>query len=100
MFLWHYHNDNPPAPPVETALTLRGLLAARVSVQHYRVDKEHGDAYAARHGLAPASIGAQQAALEQAGPLLAAPAWVSTQNGWAVLHFALPRQGVLLLRLG
>jgi len=44
-------------------------------------------------------LGAQQAALEQAGPLLAAPAWVSTQNGWTVLHFALPRQSVSLLRL-
>lgn len=84
MLVWHYHNDNLPAPPAEIALTLRVLSAARALVQHYRVDNEHGNAYAAWQALgSPQQVsGSSQAALEQAGPppLLAAPAWVSTQN--------------------
>ncbi|TPG66621.1 GH39 family glycosyl hydrolase [Hymenobacter nivis] len=103
VLVWNYHNDDLPAPPAEIALTLRSLPATRALVQHYRVDAAHGNAYAAWQALgSPQQVsGPQQAALEQAGqlPLLAAPAWVSTQNGQAVVHFALPRQGVSLLRL-
>ena len=103
VLVWHYHNDDLPAPPAAVALTLRGLPAGRVLVQHYRVDQTHGNAYAAWQQLgSPQTVSpAQRAALEKAGQLalLDSPAWVSTQNGQAALPFSLPRQGVSLLRV-
>jgi xylan 1,4-beta-xylosidase len=102
VLVWNYHNDDLPAPPAEVALTLQGLTPGQALVQHYRIDSEHSNAYTAWQALgSPQAVTpAQHTALAQAGQLaeLTSPAWVSTQNGQAVLHFTLPRQGVSLLR--
>ena len=103
VLVWNYHNDDLPAPPTEVALTLQGLAPEKALMQHYRIDKEHSNAYTAWQALGspPVVSAPQRLALEQAGQLaeFTSPAWVSTKDGQAVLHFALPRQGVSLLRL-
>ncbi|MFD1466756.1 beta-xylosidase [Hymenobacter caeli] len=103
VLVWHYHNDVLPAPAAAVELTLQGLPAQRALVQHYRVDETHSNAYTLwqQQGSPQTVTGPQRAALEQAGQLalLAPPARVSTKGGRTVLRFALPRQGVSLLRL-
>jgi xylan 1,4-beta-xylosidase len=103
VLVWNYHNDALPAPPAEVELTLQGLATAKAQVQHYRIDEEHSNAYTAWQAQgSPQQVSAtQRATLEEAGQLaqLTAPASVSLQNGQTVLHFALPRHGVSLLRL-
>jgi xylan 1,4-beta-xylosidase len=72
-----------------------------VTMQHFRIDKEHSDAYAVWQQMnSPAEPTPEQyAKLEQAGQLAAmGPAeTVSVQDGKATLHFALPRQAVSFL---
>jgi xylan 1,4-beta-xylosidase len=103
IMVWNYHNDDLPAPPAEIELTLRGVAAEKALLQHYRIDQEHSNSYAAWQALgSPQQVSpAQRATLAQAGQLalLTSPSWVSAKNGNAVLHFTLPRQGVSLLRL-
>ena len=103
VLVWNYHNDALPAAPAEVVLTLRGLAAHQALLQHYRIDEDHSNAYAAWQALGSPQppTPAQQAALAQAGQLtlLTSPSWITTQDGQAVLHMTLPRQGVSLLRL-
>jgi xylan 1,4-beta-xylosidase len=103
VLLWNYHNDDLPAPAADLDLALQGLPTGQALLQHYRIDQAHSNSYAVWQGMSsPQSpTAAQQATLVQAGQLalLTSPAWISTQQGRAVLHVSLPRQGVSLLRL-
>ena len=103
VLVWNYHNDDLPAAPSEVELTLLGVPAGTAQLQHYRIDDEHSNAYAAwqRMGSPVQVSAAQRVALEQSGQLalLAPPSRISSKNGQAVVHFTLPRQGVSLLRL-
>ena len=103
VLVWNYHNDDLPAAPSEVELTLLGVPAGTAQLQHYRIDDEHSNAYAAwqRMGSPVQVSAAQRVALEQSGQLalLAPPSRISSKNGHAVVHFTLPRQGVSLLRL-
>jgi xylan 1,4-beta-xylosidase len=103
ILVWNYHNDDLPAPSTEVELVLQHLPAATASVQQYRVDTEHSNAYTAWQAMgSPQQVtDTQRTALAQAGQLalLTSPTWISTKNGQAVLHLTLPRQGVSLVRL-
>jgi xylan 1,4-beta-xylosidase len=103
ILVWNYHNDDLPAPSAEVELVLQHLPAATASVQQYRVDTEHSNAYTAWQAMgSPQQVSdTQRTALAQAGQLalLTSPTWISTKNGQAVLHLTLPRQGVSLVRL-
>ena len=103
VLVWNYHNDDLPAAASEVEIMLQGIPAASAQLQHYRIDTDHSNSYTAWQAMgSPAQPAAsQRIALEQAGQLaeLTSPSSVSTKNGQAVLHFALPRQGVSLLRL-
>ena len=72
-------------------------------LQHYRIDKDHSNAYEAWKKMgSPQNVTDEQyKQLEQAGQLqlLNSPEWINTANGEVVIHFSLPRQGVSLLRL-
>ncbi len=103
VLVWNYHNDDLPAAASPVELTLRGLPTARPTLQHYRIDAEHSNAYAAwlKMGSPQQVSAAQRTSLQQAGQLapLTPPGPVQTQNGQTVVSFLLPRQGVSLLRL-
>jgi xylan 1,4-beta-xylosidase len=103
VMVWNYHDDDLAAPAAPVSLSIRGIPARRVLVHHYRIDETHSNAYAAwlRMGAPQQVSKSQYAELERAGKLelLDAPRWVETKNGVAALDFALPRQGVSLVRL-
>jgi xylan 1,4-beta-xylosidase len=103
VLLWHYHDDDVPGPEAAVDLTLTGLPLARgeVRVQHYRIDENHSNSYAAwkRMGSPIAPTEPQYAELEAAGKLarMEGPATLRVERGRATLPLALPRQAVSLL---
>ncbi len=49
VLVWHYHDDDLPGPDAAVELSLRGIpdRAGSVLVQHYRIDRDHSNAYEA-----------------------------------------------------
>jgi xylan 1,4-beta-xylosidase len=103
VLVWHYHDDDLPAPAAEIDLAVRGLPAARVLLDHYRVDGEHSNSFEAwkKMGSPQTPADEQYRQLERAGQLqlLGSPEWRSAASGEVRVRFALPRQGVSLLAL-
>lgn len=103
VLVWNYHDDNLPAPPAEVELTIAGLPDVRPTLTHLRVDGDRGNAYARwlRMGSPQPPSEAQYRELESAGKLamLGEPRPVEVRNGHVAVTFALPRQGVSLVRL-
>ncbi|UFH52086.1 GH39 family glycosyl hydrolase [Spirosoma sp. KNUC1025] len=103
VMVWHYHDDNLPAPDAPVSIQLRGLPNQNVLLQHYRIDKQFSNSYEAwkKMGSPKTPTAEQIVELEKAGQLqlLTSPEWISVKNGEATLNFPLPRQGVSLLRL-
>ena len=105
VLVWHYHDDDVPGPDAAVALALDGLPPdlSRVELEHFRIDEDHSNAFAAwkRMGSPQAPTPEQYARLEQAGQLaaLGPPERLPVSQGTALLQFALPRQAVSLLVL-
>lgn len=105
VLVWNYDRDDVPGPDAEVRLAVAGLpdQARRVLVEHYRIDGEHSNAYAVwkRMGSPQQPAKEQYAELERAGQLqlLDSPRWIPAKGGSAELSFALPRQGVSLVRI-
>ena len=105
VMMWHYHDDDVPGPDADVALTLAGLPASatRARIARYRVDGEHGNAYAEwrRMGAPIAPNDAQYQRLLGAARLdsLSTDAPRRLATGELALRFRLPRQGVSLVVL-
>lgn len=103
VMVWNYHDDNKIAGASPVRLQLNGLTAKRVQVQHYRIDQEHSNSYEVwkKMGSPQKPTAEQIAVLESAGQLqtLTSPQWVNVEKGKIQLDFALPAQGVSLLKI-
>jgi xylan 1,4-beta-xylosidase len=105
VLVWHYHDDDVAGADAAITLTINGLprSAKIASVNHYRVDGDHSNSYAAWKRLGSPAAPAQPvyAELEKAGQLgtLAPPQDIHVTRGTATLTFTLPRQGVSLIEL-
>ena len=106
VLLWHYHDEDGPAPEARIRLELSGLppALAAVEVEHYRMDERHSNAHALWKDMgSPQELASDaRARLEQAGHLqLLGPRTTARVAGGALaLTFALPLQAVSLVRLG
>jgi len=106
VMVWHYHDDDLPGPEAEVALTLNKLPLAdgSVKLQHFRIDENHSNAFAAwkRMGSPQQPTPEQYAQLEKAGQLatLGDTETIRVADGQATLRFGLPRQAVSLLQFG
>jgi len=103
VLVWNYHDDDLPGPAAEVELRIEGLPGGRPTLTHYRVDRDHSNAYEAWKSMGspqPPSSG-QYAELEKAGQLqmLAPPERVAVDEGRLIVKFSLPRQGVSLVKL-
>ncbi len=102
VMVWNYHDDNVPAPAIPVTVQVEGLSAGPVLLHHYRIDREHSNAYEAWKAMGSPQNPApeQYAALERAGQLqlLTSPEWIHATGGETAIDLLLPRQGVSLLR--
>jgi xylan 1,4-beta-xylosidase len=105
ILLWNYHDDDVPVPAAPLDLAVSGLPvdAIRGLLEHFRVDSGHSNAFAAWKDLgSPQSPSVSEYERLQASgqlQLLNSPAWIEIQQGAVHLQFALPRQGLSLVRL-
>jgi xylan 1,4-beta-xylosidase len=105
ILIWNYHDDELPASAAPVELTIEGLPpdAKRALSEHFRIDAHHSNSFTAWKEMgSPQSLSpVQYEQLEAAGQLqlLSSPAWISIAERVAHLQFALPRQGVSLIRI-
>ncbi|MCX6218512.1 beta-xylosidase [Spirosoma sp.] len=103
VMVWNYHDDNVQGPGSSVSLTLNGLTAKKVWVQHYRIDQQFSNSYEVwkKMGSPKAPTAEQVAELEKAGQLqlLTSPIWVTIEKGVLTMPFQLPRQGVSLVKV-
>lgn len=96
ILLWHYHDDDVPAPAAEVHLSVDGVHGS-LHGRLWRVDETHGNAFRTWRAMGspvrPSQ--AQVAALVKASRLI--PERVSLPS--RTLEITLPRQGVTLLEL-
>ena len=103
VLLWNYHDADVPAMPAQVHLAVDGLDGKRVTVNEFRMDAEHSNAYRIWLQMgSPAHPDAEQmvrlqkaAALEETVTGHA----VRVRSGKAALSTILPRQAVVLIRL-
>jgi xylan 1,4-beta-xylosidase len=102
---WHYHDDDVAGPEAEIELTLDHLPSGsgEAKLQHFRIDEENSNAFAAwkRLGSPQQPTPEQYARLATAGRLaaLGTTETIRVQDGKAMVQFKLPRQAVSLLQL-
>ncbi len=101
--VWNYHDEEATAldSPVELKLTGVPATVKRVRLVHYRIDRDHSNAYTVwkQMGSPPAPTPEQTAQLQAAGQLqtLGSPRWIANEAGTVEVKFSLPRQAVSLL---
>lgn len=105
ILIWNYHDDDISIAPSQVELQVNGLPAAgqRASVEHFRIDDQHSDAFTAwkAMGSPEKPTSEQYEQLERAGQLqlLKSPGFVNLKEGAAHLEFTLPREAVSLVRI-
>ncbi len=103
VMIWNYHDDNLAGPDSPVALTIKGLTAKNVLIEHYRIDQQFSNSYEAwkKMGSPKAPTPEQITALEKAGQLqlLAPTNRMPVKNGVVNFRFQLPRQGVSFVKL-
>jgi xylan 1,4-beta-xylosidase len=105
VLVWHYHDDDVPGPSASIELILNGLPLGKgeTKLEHYRIDEDHSNAFAAwkRAGSAQQPTPEQYAQLEKAGRLttMGPKENIRVANSMATLRLDLPRQAVSLLKL-
>ncbi len=103
VLVWHFHDDDLPGSPAVIELVLDHMAAPDrpLLVQHFRIDREHSNAYEAwrRMGSPSQPTPEQYAQLERASQLtlFTSPEWVRAQGNKLALRFSLPRQAVSLV---
>jgi xylan 1,4-beta-xylosidase len=103
VLVWHYHDDDVPAPDAAVNLRLTGLpfTDGKAKASHYRIDADHSNSYQAwlRMGSPFPLSREQYEQLEKAGRLavLESPTDVAIKDKAVDLRFNLPRQAVSLV---
>ena len=105
VLIWNYHDDDLPAAATPIDLLVSGLptKTSHGLLEHFRIDVGHSNAFTVWKDLgSPQSpTDEQYEQLQRAGQLqlLTSPAWMPINQGAAHLEFALPRQGLSLIRI-
>jgi xylan 1,4-beta-xylosidase len=105
VFVWNYHDDDLPSATSPIDLVIDGLPPNLTTAltEHFRMDASHSNAFEAwkQLGSPDQPSDAQYQQLQNAGQLqlLNSPSWTPVERGTVHLQFALPRQGLSLVRL-
>jgi xylan 1,4-beta-xylosidase len=102
---WNYHDNDVAGPETPVRLTITGISlgAKRAQMHHYRIDRDHSNAYTVwkEMGSPQKPTPDQYARLESAGKLqlLEPSRSVQIEGGKVELNFSLPRQSVSLIKV-
>ena len=105
VLIWNYHDDDVPVAPAAIDLLITGLPreVSRGLMENFRDDANHSNSFTVwkEMGSPQSPTPAQNEQLQSAGQLnlVSSPEWIPIQEGAVRLQFALPRQGLSLLRL-
>jgi xylan 1,4-beta-xylosidase len=103
VLLWNYHDADVAAEDAQINLTIDGMQGAHGTVSEFRMDASHSNAYTAWQQMgSPAEPNAAQLGqLRKAGQLDETEHShdLPFKDGKALLTLALPRQGVVVVRL-
>jgi xylan 1,4-beta-xylosidase len=105
ILVWNYHDVDLAVDPAKIDLSVSGLPASagQALLEHFRIDSNHSNAFTAWKEMGePQSPSAHQyEQIEAAGQLqlLESPSFIRIEEGAAHFQFALPRQGLSLLRM-
>jgi xylan 1,4-beta-xylosidase len=105
VLIWNYHDDDQPVAPAAIDLEIAGLAGAarRGRLENLRIDEHHSNAFSAwkEMGSPQSPTPAQFEELRRAGQLqlFSAPEGIAIREGTAEVHFALPREGLSLVRI-
>ena len=98
----NYHDSDRPGPASPVDLTISGLPAGRILVEHFRVDDHHSNSFEAwkEMGAPPLPSPEEYARLEASAQLhqIDSPHWEATPDGRIHMTFPLPLHGVSLIR--
>jgi len=105
VLVWNYTDDSAPGPSSPIELSVDGIPASpgRVRLEHYRIDGDHSDSFAAWQAMGSPQqpTPEQYSRLESAAQLqmLDSPRWMTSTEGKLDLSFSLPAQAVSLVVL-
>ncbi len=103
VLLWNYHDEDVASPAAEVALQVLNIRSTRLDIRHFRMDREHSNAYSAWLAMgSPQSPTADQLATLRARSgleLLDGRAIAGEMPRPLKLTFSLPRQAVDLIVL-
>jgi xylan 1,4-beta-xylosidase len=105
VMVWNYHDDDAATADASIDLNVEGLpaTARHAVVEHFGIDRTHSNAFTTWKEMgSPESLSPEQRErLERDGQLqlLDSPQSMFVENGKVHLRFALPRQGVSLVRV-
>jgi xylan 1,4-beta-xylosidase len=105
VLVWNYDDEAVAVPSSKIDLQIDGLAqeAGMVLVTHYRIDRDHSDAYTPWTAMgSPQHPSPEQVAkLKASGQLqlLTSPRWLQAKSGRLELSFELPRQALSLVRV-
>lgn len=101
---WNYHDEDVPGPAADIRLSMTGIPASaeRVLLRHYRIDRDHSNAYTVWQAMGSPQepTPEQYARLEAAGQLqlLESPLWLKPEGGKIEIRFRLPRHSLSLVQ--
>lgn len=103
VMVWNYHDADVTEEAAPVTVTIKNIPSNLFLLQHYRIDKDHSNAYEAwkKMGSPQTVTDEQYKQLEQSGQLqiIQSPEWIRVLHGETVIRFSLPKQGISLLRL-
>lgn len=106
ILVWNYHDADLSVGARKIELSVEGLPGklSRALLEHFRIDSDHSNAFTAwkEMGSTQTPSDRQYQQLESAGQLqlVESPSFLAIERGTAHLRFALPRQGLSLIRIG
>lgn len=102
VMIWNYGDADIKGDTASVSVIIGHLPSVKAKLTHYRIDDAHSNSYEAWKKMgSPSSPSPEQIkVLEKAGGLgmLSSPQEITVTNGEATIKFALPRQGVSLLK--
>jgi len=102
VMIWNYHDDDLPGETENVQLEIKGIPSAKVTLQEYRIDKDHSNSYEVWKTMgSPQQPNKEQIALlEKAGQLeQTSSKHEKVSKDLLQIEAPLPRQGIVFYKI-